>query len=204
MPRFEPFAAVRYSPSWLDLADVTAPPYDVIGPDELARLEARSPYNVVRVDLPRDNGPQGRYDVARCRLDEWLAERVLLADEEPGFYVYRMGWRDDDGDPRQTSGVLGALELDPARTGAVLPHERTMAKPLDDRLRQLRHAQRAADRGTRAALVHRLPQGTGHRVRRPAAGPQGPDRHRPTRRGGHHLTRQTVRSGRAGEWLVPT
>jgi uncharacterized protein (DUF1015 family) len=49
-----------------------------------------------------------------------------------------MGWHDDAGRLRQTSGVLGALELDAAGTGTVLPHERTMAKPLDDRLRLLR------------------------------------------------------------------
>jgi uncharacterized protein (DUF1015 family) len=90
------------------------------------------------VDLPRDDGTQPRYEAARCRFDEWLAEGVLVADADPGFYVYRMGWRDQDGRPRQTSGVLGALELDAAGTGAVLPHERTMAKPMDDRLRQLR------------------------------------------------------------------
>jgi uncharacterized protein (DUF1015 family) len=138
VPRFEPFAAVRYNPDRVELADVVAPPYDVIGPDELGHLEDRSPYNVVRVDLPRDDAVQPPYEAARCRLDEWVAEGVLVGDPDPGYYVYRMGWRDDDGRPRQTSGVLGALELDAAGTGAVLPHERTMAKPMDDRLRQLR------------------------------------------------------------------
>ena len=138
MPRFEPFAAVRYNPDRVDLADVVAPPYDVIGPDELVRLEQRSPYNVVRVDLPREEAARPRYEAARCLFDEWIAEDVLIADPEPGFYVYRMGWRDDEGRPRQTSGVLGAVELDAAGAGSVLPHERTMSKPMDDRLRQLR------------------------------------------------------------------
>jgi uncharacterized protein (DUF1015 family) len=138
MPRFEPFAAVRYDPEQVPLADVVAPPYDVIGPEERARLEARSPYNVVHVDLARDEDRRNRYDAARCRLDEWLENGILLADDAPAFYLYRMGWHDDAGRPRQTSGVLGALELDAAGAGTVLPHERTMAKPLDDRLRLLR------------------------------------------------------------------
>lgn len=138
VPRFEPFAALRYDPGRLELADVVAPPYDVIDADEQARLEERSPYNVVRVDLARPEGETDRYDTARCRFEEWLAEGVLVADDEPGYYVYRMGWRDEDGRPRQTSGVLGVLELDPDGTGAVLPHERTMAKPMDDRLRLMR------------------------------------------------------------------
>lgn len=138
MPRFEPFAAVRYQPDRVELAEVVAPPYDVIGPEERARLEARSPYNVVHVDLARDDQARNRYDVAHCLFDEWASSGVLAADDEPSFYVYAMGWRDVDGRPRQTAGVLGALELDADRTGAVLPHERTMAKPLDDRLRLLR------------------------------------------------------------------
>ncbi|MDQ3979841.1 MAG: DUF1015 domain-containing protein [Actinomycetota bacterium] len=144
VPRFEPFAAVHYDPARVEVGDVVAPPYDVVGPEEQARLEARSPYNVVRVDLApatsesgEDTG-QDRYEAARCRFEEWLAEGVLVVDPEPGFYVYRMGWRGDDGQPHQTSGVLGLLELDPAGTGSILPHERTMPKPLGDRLRLMR------------------------------------------------------------------
>lgn len=138
MPRFEPFAAVRYQPELVDLADVVAPPYDVIGPEDRTLLEARSRYNVVHVDLSRDDQARSRYDIARCRFDEWRAAGVIASDREPSFYIYAMGWRDADGQPRQTAGVLGALELDADRTGVVLPHERTMAKPLEDRLRLLR------------------------------------------------------------------
>jgi uncharacterized protein (DUF1015 family) len=138
VPAFEPFAAVRYSPDRVDIAEVVAPPYDVISPDDRARLERRSPYNVVHVDLSRADAARNRYEAARCRFDDWLEEGILSVDEDPGFYVYRMGWRDEDGRPRQTSGLLGALQLDPDRAGHVLPHERTMAKPLDDRLRLLR------------------------------------------------------------------
>ena len=34
-----------------------APPYDVIDAEQRAELEARSPYNVVRIDLPVGNEP---------------------------------------------------------------------------------------------------------------------------------------------------
>ena len=54
MPRFEPFPAVRYSDTAGDPADLIAPPYDVIGPDERAALEARSAVNAVRLELPSD------------------------------------------------------------------------------------------------------------------------------------------------------
>ena len=140
MPRFEPFAAVRYSADRVALGDVVAPPYDVIGPEQRAVLEARSPHNVVHVDLANGAGADDPYDQARCRLAEWLAEGVLERDDAPGYYAYRMGWRTAAGQPRQTSGVLGLLALasGDGPVGGVLPHERTMARPLGDRLQQLR------------------------------------------------------------------
>ncbi|MBV8235876.1 MAG: DUF1015 domain-containing protein, partial [Acidimicrobiia bacterium] len=138
MPRFEPFAGVRYNSDAVELDGVVAPPYDVIGPEERLALERRDPHNVVHVDLPRDEPGRDRYTAAGCRLDEWLVEHVLARDDEAAFYVYRMGYRDTGGRPRQTSGVIGALELSVPGEGDVLPHERTMPKPKDDRLNLLR------------------------------------------------------------------
>ena len=138
MPRFEPFAAVRYDTGRVSLDDVVAPPYDVIGPDERRRLAARSPHNVVHVDLPQPDGGGDRYAAAGARFAGWLADGILTVDEEPGFYVYRMGWRDEQGRVGQTTGVIGALELAPPGERGVLPHERTMGKPKDDRLNLMR------------------------------------------------------------------
>lgn len=144
MPRFEPFAGVRYDLDRLALDgqaldDVVAPPYDVIGPEEQSALEGRSPHNVVRIDLPRDAGDgRDRYTVAGALLDEWLDAGILRTDPEPGFYAYRMGYHDVDGNSRQIAGVLGALELVTPGEGDVLPHEETQSKVRDDRLRLLR------------------------------------------------------------------
>src|SRR5690606_22470218 len=51
------------------------------------------------------------------------------------FYAYRMGYRDERGGLRQTSGIVGALTLG---TGDVLPHEQTTPKAKSDRLDLLR------------------------------------------------------------------
>ncbi len=138
MPRFEPFAGLRYDPDTIDIDRVIAPPYDVIGPDERHALEERDAHNVVHIDLPRDEPGRDRYTAAGCRLDDWLARHVLVQDDEPSFYVYRMGYHDAEGRARQTSGVIGALELSVPGEGDVLPHERTMSKPKDDRLNLMR------------------------------------------------------------------
>lgn len=138
MPRFEPFVGVRYNPGLVRLDDVVAPPYDVVSEEERVALAGRSPYNAVHVELARAEAGADPYAAAAYRFDEWLARGVLEADDGPAFYVYRMGYHDVEGRPRQTSGVIGALELAVPGEGDVLPHEHTMRKPRDDRLNLLR------------------------------------------------------------------
>lgn len=138
MPAFHPFAGVRYDTRRVSLDDVTAPPYDVIDEDLRGELEAKSPYNAVRVELSRDEPERDRYQAARESLRSWIDEGVLVEDASPCFYIVKMGFHDERGQPRQTTGVIGALELCPIGEGGVLPHERTMSKPKSDRLDLLR------------------------------------------------------------------
>ena len=138
MPRFEPFRGVRYDPDRFEPTAVTAPPYDVIDDDDRASFLARDPHNVVRVDLPRDEDGEDRYALAARVWNQWLDDGVLVIDEEPALYVYRMGYHDDAGQPRQTTGVIGALELSRPGEGGILPHEHTTPKAKSDRLDLLR------------------------------------------------------------------
>lgn len=156
MPRFEPFRGIRYDLERVDLADVTAPPYDVIDPEQRSLLAARHPANVVNVDLPAASGPAGSaldhdedpYERAAATFRRWLDEGLLVQDAEPSFYVYRLDYTDDTGRARRTTGVYGALELaKPGDTPAggghpILPHEHTTPKARSDRL-QLQRATRA-------------------------------------------------------------
>jgi len=137
VPRFEPFAGLRYAAERVRLDDVVAPPYDVISPDEQAALERRSPYNVVRIELPRALDGADRYRAAARYLDEWRQSGILVRDPAPAFYGYAMFFADEAGRPRQTLGVVGALGLEPPGRG-ILPHELTMPKPKGDRLELLR------------------------------------------------------------------
>jgi uncharacterized protein (DUF1015 family) len=135
VPDFQPFRGVRYDPegSWLE--DVTAPPYDVIDAEQRAELAARSPYNIVALDVP--TSPE-EYEQAPQVLADWLHQGVLIRDDEPSFYVYRMGFKDEAGRAHQTSGILGALELMAPGAGDVLPHEQTTPNAKSDRLQLLR------------------------------------------------------------------
>jgi uncharacterized protein (DUF1015 family) len=138
VPRFEPFAGLRYDPARSDLAAVTAPPYDVIDDEQRAALAGRDPHNIVHLDLPVDEDGVDRYRVACARLRAWRDEGVLVLDETPVFYVYRMDHHDDEGGDQHTTGVIGALELSRPGEGGILPHEHTTPKAKTDRLEMLR------------------------------------------------------------------
>jgi uncharacterized protein (DUF1015 family) len=135
MPRFEPFAALRYNPSRVELANVMAPPYDVVGPEQRAVLAARHSANAILVELPepdpRSRGDQ--YRAAAARIADWRADGVLMADPDDIFYAYRM----TDIDGSTTLGVLGVLGLDEASISQILPHEETLPKAKSDRLELL-------------------------------------------------------------------
>ncbi len=60
MAAVEPFRAVRYSGAAGSLADLVAPPYDAVEPEERERLRSRSPYNVVHLTLPESAEAGGR------------------------------------------------------------------------------------------------------------------------------------------------
>lgn len=133
MPRFEPFAALRYAPT-LPLDDVAAPPYDVLSDHDIDALLARHPRNIVGVDVPRETDGPNRYDDAAQRLQGWIAEGTIVRDAQPTFTLYRMQFTDEAGNRRETVGVLGGLEVVDEGAGGVLPHERTTPKAKTDRL----------------------------------------------------------------------
>jgi uncharacterized protein (DUF1015 family) len=137
VPRFEPFQGLRYRPEVAPLAQVIAPPYDVISATERAHLAARHRANAVLVELPEADlsGGRDRYAVAADLFARWQAKGILLADPGRSLYPYRM----TDPSGRATTGVIGALGLaDPGEESDILPHEQTLPKPKSDRLDLLR------------------------------------------------------------------
>ncbi len=138
MPEFQPFCGIRFDPTKTEIGKVTAPPYDVIDAPERLRLIRRDPHNVVQVDLPDEADGPRRYDAAARCLADWLEEGILVRDERPSFYGYRMDYTDDQGRPAHTVGVLGALRLSEPGDGDIRPHEHTTPKAKTDRLELLR------------------------------------------------------------------
>jgi len=132
MADVRPFRGVRYAAASLD--EALCPPYDVIGP-ELARELRRRPRNAVFLELPEGEGA-ARYANARKAWRTWTSDGTLVRDGKPAFYVveetYSFGGR-----ARVRRGFLAALGATPKAAKAIIPHERTLAKPKADRLRVL-------------------------------------------------------------------
>ena len=128
----KPFRALRYDEAVAGpLETLVAPPYDVITDEQREELQARSPYNVVRLTLP-----DSEEDAAR-ELEDWRAEGALV-EEPPAVWALEQDYVGPDGIARMRFGIVGSLKVEPYETGTVLPHERTHAGPKEGRLRLLR------------------------------------------------------------------
>ena len=144
MPEVRPFRALRFDRSVVgDPGLVVAPPYDVIGPDLRATLEARHPANVVRLDLPVEatgDEPEDRYRRAARTLAAWRSDGTLRKDPHPSVYVYEQTFVVPGTDVERTQrGFFARLRLEPfGPESGVLPHERTLAGPREDRYKLLR------------------------------------------------------------------
>jgi uncharacterized protein (DUF1015 family) len=136
--RILPFRAVRYACAHGDdISPLIAPPYDVVTPRDRAALIGRDLHNVVALELPEGPAdpaaPANRYATAGRLWREWLDEGVLAFDAVPAIYVLEQRF-ELHGRETVRRGFLAAVGLEPFSTGAVLPHERTLPKTLDDRL----------------------------------------------------------------------
>ncbi|HEV2005365.1 MAG TPA: DUF1015 domain-containing protein [Candidatus Limnocylindrales bacterium] len=144
MPVVRPFRALRYAPDAVpDLASVVAPPYDVIGPDEVRELLARDPRNVVRLDLPiaePGDEPDERYRRAARLISTWRSDGTLHRDPRPALYAYEQAYTiPGTAEERVRRGVFARVGLEAfGPDSGIRPHERTLAEPREDRYRLLR------------------------------------------------------------------
>jgi uncharacterized protein (DUF1015 family) len=142
MADIQAFRAFRYDLGRCGtLADVVAPPYDVIGPEFQQKLEARSPHNIVHVDLgrdePGDDANRNRYTRSSTMLRDWIQMGVIQQDTGRGLYVYHQEYQFDRG-TRVRRGFFARVRLQPFGTGQIFPHEQTFAGPKEDRLKLMR------------------------------------------------------------------
>jgi uncharacterized protein (DUF1015 family) len=142
MPRVEPLRALHYDPAVAGpLQALVAPPYDVIDPEQRAELQARSPHNVVAIDLPEDPADGDRYAHAARLLERWRADGAVVQDEEPAIWALVQEYTAPDGRRLTRNGFFARVRVEDYGAGAIRPHERTHPGPKADRLSLTRATQ---------------------------------------------------------------
>lgn len=144
MAEIRPFRGIRYAHSptggGIDLASNMCPPFDVITPALQQDLYARSPHNIVRLELARRGLAEDPYLSAAETQREWMASGVLQRDEQPSVYVTEETF-DFAGETLIRRGFTCALRLEEYDRYVVLPHENTRAEWVKDRVKLMGVAQ---------------------------------------------------------------
>ncbi|MFN2271102.1 MAG: DUF1015 domain-containing protein [Anaerolineae bacterium] len=142
MATVKPFRGVRYNPQKIsDLSTVVSQPHDRVRHGLQDRYYEQSPYNIARVikgkEYAGDDEQNNPYTRARDAFRSWQQEGILMREDAPALYVLRQTFTLPGGRKRTRQALIAALKLTNFDEGTVLPHERTLAKSMTDRLNLL-------------------------------------------------------------------
>jgi len=139
MAQIKALRGIHYNQARVDLDDVTTPPYDIISPEAQEVYYRRSPFNIIRLDLGKtsdvDDAQNNRYTRAAADFADWQEQDILVRDEQPAIYAYRQT-HTADGRRLDVTGMICLVKLEELGAG-IMPHEKTLAGPKEDRLRLL-------------------------------------------------------------------
>jgi len=153
-----PFRGVTYSPTRVpDLNLVVTPPYDVISPEKDEEYRRRHPHNIVHVILPRPAEGLNKYQTAASYLAAWRNEGILAQDEGPCFYVVSQRYSVKGLGERTRYGLIARVRIEDDDAKTILPHEKTMSAPREDRMELLAAAKMNL---SQVFLLYSDPEGT--------------------------------------------
>jgi uncharacterized protein (DUF1015 family) len=139
MAEVQPLRALHYDLRAVGSLDaVAAPPYDVIDAAKRAELVAKSPFNVVEVDLPDAPGGGDPYLHAQTTFEAWRQQGIVIQDREPALWPATQEYATPGGEQRVRRGFLCRVRVEDYGPGRIRPHERTQPGPKEDRLRLTR------------------------------------------------------------------
>jgi uncharacterized protein (DUF1015 family) len=137
MTLIKPFRALRPAPQ--RAAEILAPPYDVLSSAEARERAGGKPWSFLHVskaeiDLPAAIDPYDAavYAKAGENLQRMIDARVLMRDDKPCFYVYRLTWRG-----HVETGFAAVASVAAYAENRIRKHELTTIAKEDDRVRQI-------------------------------------------------------------------
>ncbi len=132
-----PFAGLRPAPD--RAAEVAAPPYDVLSTEEARQRASDKRWSFLHISKPEIDFEPGIdpyapavYDKAAANLRDMIAQGILVRDDKPNFYVYRL-----TAEGVVQTGIVAAASVDAYDTNRVRKHELTRPDKEDDRVRQI-------------------------------------------------------------------
>ena len=138
MAEIIPFRGILYNPRKIDnMANVVAPPFDIISEQEQLEYHESHPNNIIRLTLGKtyenDTNTNNHYTRASDCFNKWLSENILEQDEKPAFYLTAHEFPFENK-PITRYGLITLVGLEPFEKGIVLPHEKTFSKVRSQRL----------------------------------------------------------------------
>jgi uncharacterized protein (DUF1015 family) len=133
----KPFRALRPAPG--RAAEVLAPPYDVLSSAEARERAEGKPWSFLHVskaeidlDPAIDSHDEVVYAKAAENFRRMIANGVLVRDDKPCYYVYRLTWRG-----RVETGFAAVASIAAYAENRIRKHELTTPVKEDDRVRQI-------------------------------------------------------------------
>lgn len=132
-----PFKGLHPKPEYV--ADIIAPPYDVVSRAQAKQLVQNRPYDFLHIsraeiDLPDDMDEHDAqvYQQALSNFEALLDKNILTQDERDSFYIYQL----QQGDHIQT-GILAKASCKAYSAGKIRRHELTRPDKVLDRSKHI-------------------------------------------------------------------
>ncbi|MBW1939438.1 MAG: DUF1015 domain-containing protein, partial [Deltaproteobacteria bacterium] len=136
-----PFRGIRYNTDRAgDMAQLIAPPYDVVDDEKRDGLVARNHYNIFSLELSKPDFSKthkvDQYTCAKRKFESWLSEKILEQKDRHAIYPYDISFSTPGGNLCR-KGFVALVRVEDWESRIVRPHERTFDRVTEDRFRLL-------------------------------------------------------------------
>jgi uncharacterized protein (DUF1015 family) len=141
-----PFEAIHYNADKIEeIGRCLSQPYDIISPEQQSAYYEQHEFNVVRLILnrkrPGDNEKSNCYTRARDHLLDWKKRGILTTEARQSFWIYEQEYETPTGTRSRVKGFIGVVRLHDYKEGCIVPHEKVMKDPIEDRMKLTRITQ---------------------------------------------------------------
>lgn len=138
------FNGFRYNKDKVEISSCVTPPYDVISDKEQSYYYKKNKYNFIRLILNKkysgDNEIENKYTRAASIFKNWIQENILEKEKDESIYVYNQEFTLSGGVNLSRKGFISLMKIGENKN-SIKPHEQTLSKPKEDRLKLLKETQ---------------------------------------------------------------